>query len=206
MDGYQIVYVLTNPAMPGLVKIGFSTNEDANVRIAQLYTSGVPVPFRLEFACRVRNAKEVEQALHLAFGPQRFNPRREFFSIEPEQAIAILRLLHTEETTEEVQAQPSGLDVQDLEAAEHLRKRRPNLNFFEMKIPEGAQLLSVNDESVATVIGPKKILFRGEETSLTGATKEVLGVPYAVNPGPHWTYEGRTITDVYNETYSDVDQ
>jgi hypothetical protein len=75
-----------------------------------------------------------------------------------------------------------------------------------MKIPEGAQLLSVNDESVATVIGPKKILFRGEETSLTGATKEVLGVPYAVNPGPHWTYEGRTITDIYNETYSDVDQ
>lgn len=206
MDGYQIVYVLTNPAMPGLVKIGFSTNEDANVRIAQLYTSGVPVPFRLEFACRVRNAKEVERALHVAFGPQRFNPRREFFSIAPEQAIAILKLLHTEDATAEVQSQPSGLDAQDFEAGEQLRKRRPNLNFFEMKIPEGSELVSLTDGAIATVIGPRKVRFRGDETSLTAATKLVLEVEYAVNPGPYWTYNGRTISEIYNETYTDLDE
>ena len=75
----SIVYVLTNSAMPGLVKIGYTAQDDANSRIAQLYTTGVPVPFTIEYACKVQNAEEVEKALHVAFGPNRINPRREFF-------------------------------------------------------------------------------------------------------------------------------
>jgi len=47
----SIVYVLTNSAMPGLVKIGYTAQDDANSRIAQLYTTGVPVPFTIEYAC-----------------------------------------------------------------------------------------------------------------------------------------------------------
>ena len=47
MPDLEIVYVLTNPAMPGLVKIGRTAGEDAGARIAQLYTTGVPVPFTL---------------------------------------------------------------------------------------------------------------------------------------------------------------
>jgi hypothetical protein len=75
----SIVYVLTNPAMPGLIKIGRTDQEDANSRIGQLYTTGVPVPFTIEFACKVPNAEDVERALHIAFAPNRINPKREFF-------------------------------------------------------------------------------------------------------------------------------
>jgi len=73
-------------------EIGYTTQDDANSRIAQLYTTGVPVPFELKYACKVQNAEEVEKALHAAFSPNRINPKREFFSIEPEQAIAILKV------------------------------------------------------------------------------------------------------------------
>jgi hypothetical protein len=66
--------------MPGLVKIGYTLSEDAAARIAQLYASGVPFPFKLEFAAKVTNADEVERALHRAFAPNRVNPKREFFS------------------------------------------------------------------------------------------------------------------------------
>lgn len=47
MANLNIVYVLTNSAMPGLVKICFTAQDDANSRIAQLYTTGAPVPFEL---------------------------------------------------------------------------------------------------------------------------------------------------------------
>jgi hypothetical protein len=200
----MIVYVLTNPAMPGLVKIGRTDNQDANSRIGQLYTTGVPVPFTLEYACKVANPDEVEKALHIAFGPQRINPKREFFQIEPEQAIAILQLLNTEDATEEVSAQKSDIDPESAQAAVALKSRRPNLNFLEVGIPIGSVLHSTEDDSTATVISAKKVTFRGDEMSLTAATRIMLGLDYSVQPSPYWTYNGRPLRDLYNETYTDL--
>jgi len=135
MSSLNIVYVLTNSAMPGLVKIGYTTQDDANSRIAQLYTTGVPVPFELQYACKVQNAEEVEKALHVAFSPQRINPKREFFKIESEQAIAILKLLHTEDATAEIEQQPTTLDQESVIAAEQLKSKRPNMNFLRWEYP-----------------------------------------------------------------------
>lgn len=140
MTTLSIVYVLTNPAMPNLVKIGYTLSEDAAVPIAQLYSSGVPFPFKLEFAAKVTNAEEVERALHRAFAPNRVNPKREFFSIEPDQAISILKLLHTEDVTAEVQQLPTPVQTQEVNAANEHEARRPNLNFEEMGIPIGSNL------------------------------------------------------------------
>lgn len=53
---YGIVYLLTNPVMPGLVKIGMTTQQDIDKRMKELYTIGVPVPFECQFACRVKNS------------------------------------------------------------------------------------------------------------------------------------------------------
>jgi len=198
----MIVYVLTNPAMPGLVKIGRTDNTDANIRIAQLYTTGVPVPFTLEYACKVNNPDEVEKALHIAFGPQRTNPKREFFNIEPEQAIAILRLLNTEDATQEVLDQKTEIDAESAQAAVALKAKRPNMNFIEMGIPEGSVLHSVDDDSTATVVSPKKVLFRDEEMSLTAATRIILGIEHSVQPSPYWTFNGRSLRDIYNEIYT----
>lgn len=205
MNELEIVYVLTNPAMPNLVKIGWTCGVDANARIGQLFTSGVPVPFKLEYACKVARGADVERALHVAFAPNRINPKREFFQIDPEQAIAILRLLHTQDATQEVKAQPPGGDVDEesIAAGEQLRKRRPNLNFEEMEIPFGAELKSVHDGTFVIVCGPRKVRLGDDEMSLTAATRKVLQLDYSVQPAPHWTYNGRRLRELYEETYGD---
>lgn len=193
--------------MPGLVKIGFTSCQDIKTRIDQLYSTGVPFPFKVEFVCRVVDAMEVEKALHIAFGPSRINPRREFFQISPEQPIAILKLLHVEETTDAVVQQLEGgeVDAESKAAAEQFSKRRPNLNFEEMGIPIGSQLLCTQNEAAVTVTGPRKVKLGDDEMSLTAATKQVLQLDYPVAPGPYWSFNGRILRDIYNETYTQID-
>jgi len=91
MEQEGVVYVLTNPTMPGLVKIGKIIHGSTEERMSTLYNSSVPVPFECQFAAKVQNANETEIALHQAFAPNRINPRREFFDIEPEQAIVFFK-------------------------------------------------------------------------------------------------------------------
>jgi hypothetical protein len=202
----SIVYLLSNPGMPGLVKIGKTESEDTSVRLLSLYTTGVPFPFHLEFACRVPNPAEVEDAMHQAFAPNRVNPRREFFKIDPEQAIAILKLLHVQDITQEVaDQQASTVDSVDEEAAKQYRNRRQNLNFEEMGIPVGAVLTFTKKDASVTVTGPKKVRLNGEEggeeMSLTAATRLLLGLDYSVAPGKYWLFKGRPFNDIYDDTY-----
>lgn len=200
----QVVYVLTNPAMPGLIKIGKTYADDVGIRLGQLYTTGVPLPFDLAFACKVHNADEVEKALHRAFAPNRVNPKREYFKMEAEQAIAILKLLHVEDATVEVATAPTDISGEEIAAANQYKSKRPIMNFTEMSIPIGAVLHFRDGDATATVISPRKVLFNGEEQSLTSATQELLQVDYSVQPSPYWTYNGKWLRDIYDETYNTV--
>jgi hypothetical protein len=86
------VYVMTNPAMPGLVKIG-STKLSPEDRARQLSTTGVPAPFHVIAYCRFEDELRAERELHAILSQQRLHRRREFFEIGVEQArIALLRL------------------------------------------------------------------------------------------------------------------
>ena len=76
---HVIIYVLTNPAMPGIVKIG-KTARGIETRLSELYSTGVPVPFECVFAGTVSDEEKIEKAFHLAFGPYRINPKNRIFS------------------------------------------------------------------------------------------------------------------------------
>ncbi len=199
----QIVYVLTNPAMPNIVKIGKTTQSDVSIRMSQLYSTGVPLPFECAYAVEVEDCSKVETALHIAFDPSRVNPKREFFNIEPEQAIAILKLLGNKEVTPQVN-ESLNRDVTEAEKDSAKKaKKRPQMNYQEMGIEIGSILEYIEDSSITVeVISNKKILYNNEEMSLTRATKEILGLDYAVQPARHWLYNGKSLRDLYDETYS----
>ena len=133
-----IVYVLTNPAFPNLVKIGITTRDQVSVRMAELYTTGVPLPFKCVFAGKVDDPKKVESALHHAFTNTRVNPSREFFDIDESQAIAILKLLVNEEVTPIVTYELEKVDEVSKNASKkYSRSKRPPQNFVEMGINIG---------------------------------------------------------------------
>jgi hypothetical protein len=201
MNDIGIIYILTNPAMPGLVKIGKTFRGSTEARMVELYSSGVPVPFDCVYAAKVNNAEMVEKALHTAFGPYRINPKREFFEIEADQAIVVLRLLALENATPQIEKESEQIDETSREAGERLRRSRPALNFIEMGIPTGSILESIECDETATVATERTVNFRNEIVSLTRATRMVLGNDYDVAPTPHWTYNGRILQEIYNETY-----
>lgn len=206
----QIVYVLTNPAMPGLVKIGMTTQLEVEERMRQLYSTGVPVPFDCAFACQVKDALEVERALHFAFGNGRINPNREFFKIEAERVIAVLKLLKLEDITIQVEKSiESDVDAADKQSAQNLKdSRRPRMNFHELNIPTGSVLVFKDGQAQVTIVSDKKVDFNGVLCSLTAATRKVLKLPddYAVQPSPYWTFNGKTVKEIYENFYDTGDE
>ena len=58
-----IVYVLTNHAMPGMVKIG-KTGREVETRLRDLYTTGVPLPFECAYAASQFSVKMLSTLLY----------------------------------------------------------------------------------------------------------------------------------------------
>ena len=198
----QIVYLLTNPAMPDLVKIGTTTTLKERMNILSS-ASGVPVPFECYFACEVEDASEVEKSLHEIFSENRKNPKREFFEIHPEQAKLILKLISLNDVT------PLDDSVvenkEERHALEKARKKsnRPPFMFSMVDIAVGSELSFINKEHiVAKVVGDNSIEFEGEIYSLSGAAKEILareGRYYTSASGPmHWMFGSETLHDRRN--------
>jgi len=92
MDHTEWVYVLTNPAMPNIVKIGMTTRT-VETRAKELSNdTAVPKPFSIAFRVEVKKgfAGQVEKQVHRKLSKKRPNNGREFFEVsvaEAKQAI-----------------------------------------------------------------------------------------------------------------------
>ena len=212
--GEGIVYVLTNEAMPGIVKIGRTSGDTVERRVAELSrATGIPLPFRVAVARRVHDAVKVEKALHVAFGRERVNPAREFFSIEPFRLIELLNAFPGTDLTPETEAaaerevkkdQPQAYEA---ERSFEQKKRRPPLNFEEMGLSIGSELVHVETGDVIEIVEAKKVRLRDEVVSLTRAQMIISGAPYAVQPGRYWrAADGRTVSEHYEATYPHDDE
>lgn len=203
---YGIVYLLTNPVMPGLVKIGMTNRDDLDARMRELYTTGVPVPFECPYACKVthRDCAKIEKALHRAFAPDRINANREFFRINVEQAKAILELFHHEDVTEDVTEEiENDLTPEDKAASIKAQLHRPALNFYEMGMEKGDVLVWKDDPTIQVIVmSDRKVSYKGEEVSISSLSAQLKGYKSKyISPTPHWLYKDRLLSEIYDETY-----
>jgi hypothetical protein len=80
-DKIEYVYCMTNKSFNNdLVKIGWTTN-NPNKRAQQLYTTGVPKPFTIEFIIKTPDGRALESRIHSYLSHCRENNSREFFNI-----------------------------------------------------------------------------------------------------------------------------
>lgn len=182
------VYVMSNPSMPGLVKIGIARESVEKRKKSLSSPSGVPTPFVIEYACKVTDCKAVEDALLTAFTRDRINMSREFFRIDPIQAIVLLELMKIEDVTEQATAdQPEA-------------KRNPRFDFDKMGIPVGAELVFVRNNNIKATVGENnKVKYNDKILSLSALTQKLTG--YIVRPVQYWTYDDRNLLNIYNATY-----
>lgn len=85
------VYILSNPSMPRLLKIGKSDRDPSEFRASELYTTGVPEPFKVEYFALVRDHHVAERVVHSRLDGSRPNAGREFFRVGVEEAIILIR-------------------------------------------------------------------------------------------------------------------
>lgn len=192
----EIIYILTNEAMPGYVKIG-KTNNALEQRIRELSAStSVPLPFTAFYACTVKDAHFVEHQLHDAFDDNRVNPKREFFRVAPERVVAALKLAEIENITPKKDIVETKEDQEALDAA---RKIRSRFNFEMVKIPIGSELYFSRDENIkARVVDThtaNSIEFNGKRTSLSRSAQKILDYQYGVAGTDYWMYEGETLDE-----------
>lgn len=87
------LYLLVNPSMPGLVKIG-QTSRKPDQRVAELTSaSGVQTPFILVYELFVQDSAAAEKYAHArleALGA-RVATNREFFNIPPSKAVELIQ-------------------------------------------------------------------------------------------------------------------
>ena len=86
------VYILSNPAMPGLLKQAIQIEIPLHELKKLVKQQGVPFDFVVEYQAYVSHPYELEQKTHQLLNNHRVNNNREFFRCSYEDAVKLLEL------------------------------------------------------------------------------------------------------------------
>ena len=191
----KIIYILTNPTMQDVVKIGRTRNLES--RMSSLYKTNIPVPFECYFACTVANMEDAEKSIHDIFLDYRINPKREFFRVDPERVVSALRMIMIEEVTPNIDIVEDEIDQKSLDRE---RLNRARFNFEMVKIEPNSELTFYRDPSLkAIVLNNKNIEFEGNTHTPSSAALIIshrMGFKWKSIQGPkYWVFEGETLIE-----------
>ena len=188
------IYIMTNPALKGMVKIGYA--KDVEARRKQLSTTALPYEYEI-YATYETSGNLEDKKLHKMIdnlNPDlRISKNREFFVLAPEDAYELLEAIATISGTKD------KLKKVKVAPAKKQKTKRPPVNFAKCNIPVGAELVYVEDSNVvATVVNDRKVLYNNEITSLSAISDRIKG--YSTSGPTFFTYQGKTISQIAEET------
>lgn len=188
------IYIMTNPALKGMVKIGYAT--DVETRRKQLSTTALPYEYEV-YATYETTGQLEDKKLHRLIdnlNPDlRVSKGREFFVMDPEAAYDLL------ESIAIISGTKDKLKRMRLHGKNEQHVRKPPVDFSKCGIPVGAELVYVDDPSVvAKVVSNRKVQYKNEITSLSAISDSIKGYSSA---GPSlFTYKGEIVADIARRT------
>jgi ribosomal protein L19 len=210
-----IVYILTNPSLDGWVKIGKTDKDDIQERLDNLNNStSIPLDFRPYALYHVENPLQVEGSIQGII--DLINPKlraievkengklkkKEFYRISPDQAFAIFKKF-AQGRGDERSLELISPTSEDIKIESLLKGRRPNLNFYELGLKDNFELaFKQNPQIVVKIVSEKQVEYEGEQYFLTALTRKLLGWQTDRKPAPYWLYEGKSLSDIYEEKYT----
>lgn len=200
------VYIMSNKAMPGLVKIGWTSKNDVEQRRKELSNTSVPYPFVVEATYDVY-VDSADKIIHQWFPRElRVNDNREFFNITVDYAKKVIEDYRDKGRVfwsgDEV-GLDSDLDSNVNESDDKHRKTHGYHGGLESLI--GKKLTWKDDPTIeCEVVDAHHVKYDGQICSFIGATGDVCQKLYSkihVNgyrPRDSWMYEGKSIATIFN--------
>ena len=188
------IYIMTNPALKGMVKIGYAT--DVEIRRQQLSTTALPYEYEI-YATYETFGNLEDKKLHRLIdnlNPDlRVSKNREFFVLSPEEAYELL------ESIAIISGTKNKLKKVKISETEKQCIRRPPVNFEKCGIPIGAKLVFAEDESVVvTVVSERKVQYKDEITSLSAVSDAIKG--YSTSGPQYFKYNGEYVNEIAKRT------
>lgn len=182
------IYIMTNPALKGMVKIGYAA--DVEMRRKQLSTTALPYEYEVYATYETPGALE-DKKLHAMIdnlNPDlRVSKNREFFVMSPEDAYSLLEAIAT------ISGSKARLKKIKVSPVKKQKVRRPPVDFTKCNIPIGAELVFIEDPNiVATVVSDRKVEYNGEITSLSAITGAIKG--HSTQGPSYFTYNGKKVS------------
>ena len=206
------IYILTNPSFPEYVKIGYASNIEA--RLQQLNRSEtIPYAFRAYAIYGVDKAltdKELHKLIDKLNPDLRtidnFDGRarvKEFYAMSAEDAYGLLECIAKISGTVDrlKRVKPEGHEIEDEKMAQEVKEtaRRGPFRFGECGIPNGAELVFVDDTSVKVkVVDNRHIQYGSETTSLSALAQRLKGFDHPVQGTLWFKYQGEILNDLRN--------
>ena len=191
------IYIMTNPALKDMVKIGYAT--DVEARRKQLSTTALPYEYEVyatyETAGNLED-KKLHKLIDNLNPDLRVSKNREFYVMTSQEAYELLESIATISGTTDKLKRNGQIDSNA--PAQHIKK--PPINFSKCGIPIGAELIFIEDPTIKVkVVSDRKVQWNEEETSLSAVAGAIKHVKAVQGPA-FFTYQGELITNIAENT------
>ncbi|WP_286438011.1 GIY-YIG nuclease family protein [Bacteroides acidifaciens] len=203
------VYILTNPSFKeDWVKIGKSSRL-VNVRSKELDNTAVPLPFEIFATIRTVKFNEVEKLIHKTIDrltDLRIRQNREFFNIQPQIALDILRDISTTIDDAYIELYQNNQPIKEAIAVqgEEPHKRRAPFKFSMVNIQIGETIIFTPTDIKVKVASDNQVEYDGRIYKLSPFTAaflpdEMRNASDAYQGPKYFTYNGRPLDDLRKE-------